>query len=90
VAAEQAGDTVLAQARGRLFGLSASRLGQAIAILLGELLALTGVVDRLGVAEKESSHGQPSRCYVGVVHQVSEDQEGFFDFYEREVLPSFR
>jgi coenzyme F420-dependent glucose-6-phosphate dehydrogenase len=24
------------------------------------------------------------------VHQVGDDQEGFFDFYEREVLPSFR
>ena len=24
------------------------------------------------------------------VHQVGPDQEGFFDFYEREVLPSFR
>ncbi|MDX6625512.1 MAG: hypothetical protein QOE56_501 [Solirubrobacterales bacterium] len=24
------------------------------------------------------------------VHQVGEDQEGFFDFYERQVLPSFR
>jgi len=23
------------------------------------------------------------------VHQVGPDQEGFFDFYEREVLPSF-
>ncbi len=24
------------------------------------------------------------------VHQIGEDQEGFFDFYEREVLPGFR
>ena len=24
------------------------------------------------------------------VHQVGPDQDGFFDFYEREVLPSFR
>jgi len=24
------------------------------------------------------------------VHQIGDDQEGFFDFYEREVLPSFR
>ncbi|HLY37454.1 MAG TPA: hypothetical protein VKU61_05420 [Candidatus Binatia bacterium] len=24
------------------------------------------------------------------VHQVGPDQEGFFDFYEREVLPRFR
>ena len=23
------------------------------------------------------------------VHQVGDDQEGFFDFYEREVLPHF-
>ena len=24
------------------------------------------------------------------VHQVGPDQDGFFDFYEREILPSFR
>jgi hypothetical protein len=67
-----------------------SHFEQAVEMLSEEDVAAKTVCGPDALRHREAIQGYVDAGFEQVyVHQIGPDQDGFFDFYEREIIPTF-